>query len=203
MAQDNRAEDLVVRLLDGRSEQRVLVLEAGKPQRPFAVGRQSNWTVDAAHVAAAHVVLAYNGTDLYVCAVRGERALLDGKPLGRRWTLAAVPGELRFGGARLVIRTRAGDEETVSPIGACQPNPNPNPTRGVEEHTTIDEHRLAEALRLSMEDARMPATAEVDVPVARRSARVSTPTSTMRRPAIRPIVVPISHLLRGLDSRSE
>ncbi len=200
MAQENRAEDLVVRLLDGRSEQRVLVLEAGTPQRPFAVGRQSNWTVDAAHVAAAHVILAFNGAELYVCAVRGERALLDGKPLGRRWTLAAVPCELRFGSARLVVRTRAGDEETVSPLADST-----KPPRDLEEHTTIDELRLAEALRLSMEDARMPATAEVDVPMAppRRSSRVATPTSPIRRPAIRPIVIPVSHLLRGLDSRSE
>ena len=82
MAQENRVGDLVVRLLDGRSEQRVLALEAGQAQRPFAVGRQSNWTVDAPHVAAAHVILAFNGSELYVCAVRGERALLDGKPLG-------------------------------------------------------------------------------------------------------------------------
>ncbi len=198
MAQENRVEDLVVRLLDGRSEQRVLALEAGQAQRPFAVGRQSNWAVDAPHVAAAHVVLAFNGSELYVCAVRGERALLDGKPLGRRWTVAAVPCELRFGSARLVVRTRVGDEETVSPLADSR-----RPSRAVEEHTTIDELRLAEALRLSMEDAGMPATAEVDVPLApsRRSSRVSTPTPPLRRPAIRPIVIPVAHLLRGLDSR--
>lgn len=200
MAQENRAEDLVVRLLDGRSEQSMLVLERGTARRPLVVGREGAWTVNAVHVAAAHVVLAFNGSELYVCAVRGERALLDGKTLGRRWTLAAVPGELRFGSARLVIRTRAGDEETVAAL------PEPNPTPRVEEPTTIDEIRLAEALRLSMEDARMPATAEIDVPVTpRRGPRVPTPTPTppMRRPAIRPIVVPIAHLLRGLDSRSE
>ena len=201
MAQENQAEALVVRLLDGRSEQRALVLEAGTARRPFVVGRAGSWMVDAGHVAPAHVVLAFNGSDLYVCAVRGERALLDGKPLGRRWTLATIPSELRFGSARLVIRTRAGDEETLSPLATSMRSP----THDLEQNTTIDELRLAEALRLSMEDARMPATAEVDVPLAppRRSSRVSTPTSPLRRPAIRPIVIPVSHLLRGLDSRSE
>ncbi len=198
MAQENRADDLVVRLIDGRSEQGMLVLERGAAQRPLVVGREGAWTVEAGHVAAAHVVLAFNGSELYLCAVRGERALLDGKPLGRRWTLANVPAELRFGSARLVIRTRSGDEQTVAAL------PEPKLTLRVEEPTTIDELRLAEALRLSMEDARMPATAEIDVPVApQRRPRVPTPTPPARRPAIRPIVVRISHLLRGLDSRSE
>jgi hypothetical protein len=197
MAHETKPEDLVVRLLDGHSEQRVRVLEAGRPLPPFAVGRRGAWAVDARRVAAAHVYFAFNGKDLYLCAVRGERALIDGKPLGRRWAVAPVPCELRFGEARLIIRTRTGDEETVSPLADSRR------IRHVEEPTSIDEGRLAEALRLSMEDAEMPATSLVDVPVvAPRRPRLTPPLPPLRRPAIRAII-PISHLLRGLDSRSE
>ncbi len=198
MAHVTKPQDLVVRLLDGRSEQPVLALEAGQHRPPFAVGRNSAWTVDAGHVAAAHVLFAFNGSELYLSAVRGERALLDGKPLGRRWVVAPVPCELRFGGARLVVRTRAGDEETVSPLADSKRLHHID-----EQHTSIDEARLAEALRLSMEDAHMPATAQVDVPVvAARATRGTPPLPPLRRPAIRAIV-PSSLFLRGPDSRSE
>ncbi len=51
----NEAKDVVLRLLDGRSEQRELVLRGGRERPPFAVGHGSAWRVEAGHVGAARV----------------------------------------------------------------------------------------------------------------------------------------------------
>ena len=201
MAHELKARDLVLRLLDGRSEQRVVVLEAGVPRPPFSMGGGGAWTVDTGHGAAQRVILAFNGWDLYVCAVGGHLARLDGEPIGRRWVIAPVPCELRFGRARVAIRTRGDDAESVSPLAQSRR------ALDLEARTSIDERRLAEALRLSMgNDAGMPATAEVDVPVvAPRAPRATGATPLLpplRRPVVRAIV-PIAHFQRSLDSRSE
>jgi len=200
MAHETRTRDLVLRLLDGRSERRVVVLKAGLARPPFSMGRGGAWTVDTGHVAAQHVMLAFNGSDLYIGAVGGERALLDGEPVGHRWAIAPVPCELRFGCARIAIRARASDDETISPLAQSRR------ARDLEERTSVDEQRLAEALRRSMENAEMPARAEVDVhvvaPRAPRGPRATPPLAPLRRPVVRSIV-PIAHLLRGLGSRSE
>jgi hypothetical protein len=115
MAPSSTKEDVVVRLLEGRSDRRELVLEGGHSRRPFTVGNRSEWCVDAGHVAAAHVMLAFNGAELYVRAIPGAKALLDGEPLDGRWVVASMPSELRFGRARLVIsmRTDAAAREVV------------------------------------------------------------------------------------------
>jgi hypothetical protein len=178
MDNSHLAEHLVVRLLDGRSEQRELVLEDGVPHPPVVLGSAaagSAWHIDAGHVAAQHVVLAYNGRDLYVGAARGEAALLDGAPLGARWVVASVPCELRFGSARVSVRRRP------SPPDAAPPPPPPLEPTVVprsEEKTSIDDARLAAALRLSIEGHRLPVPAP--------PPPLPPPLPPLRRPPIRP-----------------
>ncbi len=166
----NEAKDVVLRLLNGRSEQRELVLRGGRERPPFAVGQESAWRVEAGHVAAAHVMLAFNGATLYVCALPGEKALLDGEPLRTRWVEAAVPSDLRFGGARLSIGGRAGPEEETQ-------LPAPRPSRD-EEITCFDEDRLRAALAASIPNGEITFIAEVEIPAAARRPHVPIPAKT-------------------------
>lgn len=153
-------KDVVLRLLDGRSERREMVLRGGRERPPFAVGQESAWRIEAGHVAAAHVMLAFNGAALYVCALPGEKAMLDGEPLGTRWVEAAVPSVLRFGSARLSIGGRAGPEEETQ-------LPAPRHARD-EEVTCFDEARLREALAASILNGEITCIAEVEIPAAAR-----------------------------------
>jgi hypothetical protein len=178
-------EDLVIRLLDGRSEHRALVLEGGRPRRPFTVGSRSDWRVDAGHVATAHVMLAFNGVELYVRALPGEKALLDGAPLDARWVVARLPSELRFGSARLVIGRRYAEEADVSVSPAAHSVRAPR----VEEVTCADDERLQAALRLSASSTDVTGTAEIEMLAARRGPALTCRPPPLRRPSIRPLTM--------------
>ena len=194
--------DVVLRLLDGRSAQREMVLEGGRAMAPFAVGSQGAWSVSAAHVGKAHVMFAFNGTCLFVCALRGEMAVLDGAPLETRWTEAAMPSEVRFGSARISIGRRAGPDELtqvpdqdvtriaevveqdVTRIGQAPPLVTParpaRPAPREEEVTCFDEERLQDALRLSAYDDEVTCIADVEIPAAARGTsdeEITTPPS--------------------------
>jgi len=201
-----KPQGLVVRLLDGRSEQQEIVFEAGQSRPPVALGSASPsvWCVDAAHIAAVHVLLAFNGVDLYVSAVPGELALLNGEPLGALWALASVPSELRFGSARLSIAAPAVPAlPAVAALEEGMASPLAVSVRvGSEEHTSTDAHRLAEALRLSTADAELPTAPQVARPAIVRRPRQTCPWPPLRRPAIR-AVDPTTLLLRGLQARSQ
>ncbi len=149
-------QDLVLRLLDGRSEQRELILRGGRERPPFAIGRESPWRVEARHVGAAHVMLAFNGATLYVCALHAQTALLDGEPLDKRWVEAAVPSVLQFGDARLAIARSARPT-------ARTPLPRPRPSRD-DEATCFDEVRLRAALMASIPNGEITCIAEVEIP---------------------------------------
>ncbi len=152
--------DVVLRLLDRRSEQREIVLRGGRERPPFTVGKEGAWRIEAGHVAAAHVMFAFNGTTLYVCALHGEKALLDGEPLDTRWIEATVPCVLRFGSARLSIGGKAGPEEETQ-------LPPPRPARD-EEATCFDEARLRAALAMSIPNGEITCIAEVEIPAEAR-----------------------------------
>lgn len=166
MSPTEAESSVVVRLLDGQSEQQELVLEVGRSRAPFALGTRAGWRIEGRDVAEAHVMIAWNGTRLFVGSARGEEALLDGSPLAPRWTEVRVPSELRFGGARLSIarhprrpdvsaRTAAGrDDEATSPE---------------------DDERLQAALQLSREEE-ATCIAKVVVP-----AEARLPTKWIRR----------------------
>lgn len=197
----NEQDDLVLRLLDGKSSRNEIVLCAGKALPPFVLGRRGAWSVNAAHVADAHVVLAFNGRSLFVCAFRREVASLDGVALDNRWTEAAVPVELRFGGARVSISRRS----EVSVAEAAPP----------DEATRVADLRpraaaiAASAVRAPLGEA-VTRVAEIDVPAAARGPSSEDitipprPAPPMVRPPSRPIriarkarVAPLA-----LDSRS-
>jgi len=187
--------DIVLRLLDGRSDQRELVLEGGLPIPPFVVGSRGPWRIDGSHVAGAHVMLAFNGKTLYVRAFRGEKALLDGAPLDGRWRESELPGELRFGSARVSIGRRAGPEDaTVIPGDVVhatlmdEPDPEDEATTGIagvrverrpvsarspreDEATCFDVDRLLAALVLSTKDEGSMPTVEVDMTRATSGSR--------------------------------
>lgn len=164
--------DVVLRLLDGRSDQRELVLEGGRPIPPLSLGRHGGWTIEAGHVASVHVMLAFNGASLFVGAFAGEMALLDGFPLGARWTEVRLPSELRFGSARLSIGRRAGPDEVTelprdeatrfAPARAIAPMAVRRLQRD-DEVTCFDDARLQEALRRTRDDE-VTCIADVEVP---------------------------------------
>lgn len=117
--------NILLRLEGGDSVRRSMVLEEGRPLAPFAVGTQAAWTVRADRVESAHILIAYNGTSLFACALPGKQAHLDGALLGARWTEVNVPGHLRFGGARIGIRRLVENEtpgasHTVTRVAEAQ-----------------------------------------------------------------------------------
>src|SRR4051794_26421834 len=114
MARTESQSDVVVRVVEGRSERKELVLEAGRAAAPVSMGTNAEWSIQARLVGAAHVMLAWSGTSLFVAATRGQVAVLDGVPLGPKWTQVRTPSELRFGGARISIRTRPDDAHVMA-----------------------------------------------------------------------------------------
>ena len=126
---------VVVRLVEGQSDQQELVLEVGRPTAPLTLGKSAGWRIEGRAVAEAHVMIAWNGTSLFVGSAPGRHALLDGFPLAARWTEVRMPSELRFGGARLSISRRAPHAPTRH--------------RRDDVATSPDDGRLQAALRLS------------------------------------------------------
>jgi hypothetical protein len=181
MRRSNTTGDVVLRLIDGRSEQHELVLLRGRPIPPLALGTRGGWKISAGRVGPVHVMLAWNGTTLFAGALGGKNAVLGEEPLTARWSEVRVPSQLRFGDARVSIGRRAGpDEETQVPAEETQV-PAEEVTRigdpGVvfpkavrrfhvdDEVTCFDEERLQQALRLTR-DEEVTSIAEVDVPSA-------------------------------------
>ena len=148
---------VVVRLLDGESEQQELVLELGRATAPFALGTRAGWRIEGRDVAEAHVMIAWNGTRLFVGSARGREALLDGFPLAPRWTEARVPSELRFGGARLSIARYPRRPDGSEPKAVSRS----------DEATSHDDERLQASLQLSREEE-ATCIAEVIVPAEAR-----------------------------------
>jgi hypothetical protein len=193
MPRSDSKMDVVIRVVEGESEQRELVLEAGCAIAPLALGRTRGWRIEAKEVAEAHVMLAWSGTSLFVGASRGEVALLDGFPLGPRWTEVRMPSELCFGGARLSIGRRAGPEdETMVPDSdeiTCIAEPGASAPRvaDLEAVTRMDEGRLRAAIELARaEEATCIATVDVP-PEARRGGATA---------AMPPLPRPINHTMR-------
>jgi hypothetical protein len=203
--------DVVLYLLDGRSDRQEVVLAQGQSVPPFAAGRDVGWRVSATEVVGAHVLFAFNGARLFVCALRGAPADLDGAPLDARWTEAAVPSELRFGGARIRIGRPTAQEEAPEPTlvsvdaqehaqGQEAPHAaDGDATRIVDLQTLaanararaqrdaattcLDEARLQAALRLC---AAAADEAEPDA-VAKRTWEPTKGVPSSRAPASRPV----------------
>ncbi|MBS2011786.1 MAG: hypothetical protein JST00_02635 [Deltaproteobacteria bacterium] len=174
--------DLVLRILDGRSDRTEVVLRAGTPLPPFAVGSSSPWKVTAPHVQGMHVMIAFNGASLFVCALPGSAASLGGAPLDARWVEVRVPTELRFGGARIFVdRSSAG-----APAAAAS-----HPTKRDDDVTVVGNAQEVD-LHPALTEA-VTRIADVEVPDEARgpsSQEITTPPSPalpMPRPPSRPI----------------
>ena len=133
---------VVVRLLDGQSVQKELVLEVGRSRAPFALGTRAGWRIEGRDVAEAHVMIAWNGSCLFVGSASGREALLDGFPLAPRWTEVRLPSELRFGGARLSIARHPRGPDGSARTAAGRD----------DEATSPEDERLQAALQLSREE---------------------------------------------------
>ena len=177
---------VVIRLVDGHSEQEELVLEVGRPISPLAIGASATWRIAGRDVADAHVMLAWNGTGLFVGAARGQNALLDGFPLATRWTEVRMPSELLFGGARLKISRSAGPDEVTEAPGedhgrlAHLHRVEPAAARRVhvdDAVTCLDDERLQAALRLFRGDGEVTCIAEVEIPAEAKAPVRVTPDS--------------------------
>jgi hypothetical protein len=160
MSRAKESRNVVVRLVEGRSARHEMVLVAGEPLPPMDIGTSGSWRIEARHVAGSHVLLAWSGAKLFAGARRGQVALLDGFPLGARWTEVKMPSDLRFGNARLAIGRCAKPDDTTTPGS---------------EVTRLDDARLQAALRASREDE-ITSVADVDVPdEARRTSARGSP----------------------------
>jgi hypothetical protein len=205
MAATSTPGPVVLHLLEGRSERHEIVFQPGVALPPFAVGSHASWSISAAHVDPAHVMFAFNGTRLFVCALRGAMAVLNGAPIGTHWTEVDLPSELRFGGVRIHITSHARSR-WVSTIAVS----NQEATRIVDLErvvakappvhdkaaTTLDDERLEAALRLlrsgedvlcSAEPTRVPPTtrsnaqrpARPKIRIARKSAEPTAASVTL------------------------
>jgi len=226
MPSNKKSTDIVLRLLEGTSEERELVLDGGTPQPPFTVGIGGAWRITAGRVAKLHVMLAFNGKALYVCAVGRERAHLDGVGLDSRWVEAATPSELRFGGARVSIGRKASpEEETQYPsfhpaqdeatrVSDVRVPPAAQSGRSSvnDAVTCFDADRLLEALAKSTRHEEVTCLADVQVPAEARRPPVVTPAQPQFRrptvvraveaPALRPAPLPSPTALQTLHSRA-
>lgn len=186
MPLSNSRSDVVVRLLSGESDKHELVLKAGCAIAPIALGTHGRWIIRGRQVARVHVMLAWSGETLFVGTPGGEAALLDGFPLGTRWTEVRPPSELRFGSVRVIIGRRAGpDEETEVPPeevtehtwGSAPALPAVRRVWTDDQVTCMDDGRLEEALRLTRDDE-VTCIAEVDIPADAKRPALAAPART-------------------------
>ena len=190
---------IVIRLVDGSSEQQELVLELGRPIPPMMLGGQADWKIAGRDIADAHVILAWNGRSIYVATSRGQKALLDGFPLSTRWTEVRTPGELRFGDACLSIGRRAGlDDTTAPPRDRLSRRAHvhhttrgaPRRLRRDDEATCPDEERVQAALRLACQ-SESTCIADVVIPsAARRPSADETAAPDSDRTLVAIVVAP-------------
>jgi|GEM_PF-3154333 len=189
---------IVIRLVDGSSEQQELVLEMGRPIPPMMLGGQADWKIAGHEIADAHVILAWNGRSIYVATSRGQKALLDGFPLSTRWTEVRMPGELRFGEACLTIGRRAGpDDTTAPPRDRARRAHVHHTTRGAprrlrrdDEATCPDEERVQAALRLACQSESTCIADVVIPPAARRPSADETVAPDSDRTLVAILVAP-------------
>jgi hypothetical protein len=196
MAPSSTKEDVVVRLLEGRSNRRELVLQGGHSRPPFTVGNRGEWCVDAGRVAAVHVMLAFNGAELYVRAIPGATALLDGVPLDGRWVVASMPSELRFGRARIVIRKRQGAAAREVVVSAAARSLR---SLAADQVTCVDEERLQSALRLATLDTEVSGGDGRPLAAVLKRSLVLAPLPPLRRPSTRAVAPPARPQTEGED----
>jgi hypothetical protein len=112
-------DPIQLRLLAGRGDRPTFLLAPST--KPVSVGTQGDWVVTAEGVGPIHFFLAFDGTHVYLTpASQGHTVLLGGVPLGTGWTVAAVPSDLRFAGARVALErawpSAPGPDDAPAPL---------------------------------------------------------------------------------------
>ncbi len=143
----------LLRLTRGAGRPRDMILRHEQPHPIFTIGVEGSWQVVAEGVLPSHVLVAYNGVDLYVAAhpsAKGAPApRIDGDPLTPRWVPVRHTAHLELGRAIIavlprlaVVRVPAASTVRDGALGA---------PRLVREETTVPgdalviEHLRAEA----------------------------------------------------------
>lgn len=157
----------LLRLAAGASSTTDLVLRAGQPQPVLTVGAEGTWRVRADAVTAVHVLLAFNGTDLWVAGSPPAPAFLDGKRLEPRWIPVRRTAQLEIGRARIAILPRVARVAAVDDAGTdipTQARTRPTPNRAVtrlarpprEEATALADPEVVEQLRAALRGPLVP-----------------------------------------------
>jgi hypothetical protein len=149
----------LLRLTRGSGRPRDLILRHEQPHPIFAIGSEGGWEVHAPDVAPAHVLVAYNGVDLYVAShpsTEGDLApRLDGARLATRWIPVRHTAHLELGQACIAILPRPA--VVRAPAASTVREGARSPVRAAREGTTVTgdalviEHLRAEASRRATE----------------------------------------------------
>ncbi|HMA91177.1 MAG TPA: hypothetical protein VKP30_00765 [Polyangiaceae bacterium] len=100
----NAGSGVAVTVVAGSARVRTRSFAAGVAEGPIAVGSHGEWQIAAPDVAAIHLYLAFDGSQLHVAAAsEQDRVLLRGSPVGRLWRAALVPSEIHFGAACVIV----------------------------------------------------------------------------------------------------
>jgi hypothetical protein len=106
-----------LRVVVGRADRGILVLVAGA--QPVSVGMQADWVIVADGVSPVHFYVAFDGNQVFLTpASPRETVLVGGLPIGAGWTAAAIPAELRFAGARVVLEAAPQAVDLPAPMSA-------------------------------------------------------------------------------------
>jgi hypothetical protein len=109
-----------VRAVAGWTEKGSFVLVPGT--KPVSIGTQGQWVIFAEGVAPVHLYFAFDGTTVYIAAASpAQTVLLAGRPIGAGWATAAVPSEIRFGAATLMLEPALG---VSTPASSAPSSPN-------------------------------------------------------------------------------
>ncbi|HEV8551184.1 MAG TPA: GDSL-type esterase/lipase family protein, partial [Polyangiaceae bacterium] len=101
--------ELVVSLVSGYSSRTMCAFVEGEKVRAFSIGSEgADWLVRAQGVEAVHVLLAFDGRELFASSGRrGAVVHVAGVPVDREWHQVPDGAEIRFGDACLGVSSRA------------------------------------------------------------------------------------------------
>lgn len=99
---------LEVRIVGARAQPPSFVFAAGVATQPFSVGTTGQWVVVGEGVGLVHLFIGFDGQRVHVVAASPSLpVLMAGSHVGGTWVTAPAPSEIRFGAARLMIRSAA------------------------------------------------------------------------------------------------
>jgi|GEM_PF-6303188 len=141
MATAAHSQDIVLTLVTGASQQRFFVFQGSNPAPPFSIGTDAAWKIGGTGIGKAHVMFAFNGSQLFACALGTHRAEVDGATLERGWRPLPVPSTLRFGEGCIRIEARPSRSVAHRPLDSGNRRvtnaPEFDPTSHLEQAQTV------------------------------------------------------------------